>query len=128
MCALQPSAKPSMPSDSVRDALHDIRDNIYRARQFVEGLSFESFKDSALHFYAATRALEIISEAARRLPPELQARHAHLPWRDIRDAGNFYRHRYDNVMETRVWQTILNDLGALLAVTETEINRLEAGS
>ena len=84
-----------MPSDSVRLALFDIRDCILLARDFIKGLSYEAFKESRLHFFAVTRALEIISEASRRLPEELRNRHPDLPWRDIRDAGNMYRHGYE---------------------------------
>lgn len=86
-----------MHSESVKLALYDIRDNVLLAREFVEGLACEGFSDSRLHIYAVTRALEIISEASRRLPEDLRDRHPELPWRSIRDVGNFYRHQYDNV-------------------------------
>ena len=72
-------------------------------------------------FYAVTRALEIISEAARRLPDELRARHPELPWRAIMGAGNVYRHNYDNVLETYVWQTLHDRLPELVAVVTLEI-------
>jgi len=91
-----------MPSDRVRLALFDIRDCILSAQSFTEGLSYEEFNKSRLHFFAVTRALEIISEASRRLPDELRNRHPELPWRDIRDAGNMYRHGYDNLVESIV--------------------------
>jgi uncharacterized protein with HEPN domain len=116
-----------MPFDSIRFALFDIRDCILLARDFTEGLSYEEFKESRLHFFAVTRALEIISEASRRLPDELQNRHPDLPWRDIRDAGNTYRHGYDNVVAAIVWQTLQEDLSPLLAAVVAEINALEAG-
>ena len=75
-----------MPSESTQHALFDIRDCILLAQQFVDGHTLESFTRSRLHFFAATRALEIISEAARRLSPELHARHPQLPWRAIQSA------------------------------------------
>ena len=53
---------------------YDIRDNGKLAQDFVAGFSFEKFRDDRLFFYAVTRALEIISEAARRLPAELRDR------------------------------------------------------
>jgi uncharacterized protein with HEPN domain len=84
----------------------------------------ESFAASRLHFFATTRALEIISEASRRLPDELRSKHAHLPWRNIQDAGNFYRHRYDNVEESIVWDTVHVHLPALLEAIEAEISAL----
>jgi uncharacterized protein with HEPN domain len=87
-------------------ALFDMHDCILAAREFVKGLSYDAFKDSRLHVFAVIRALEIISEASRRLPEPVRARHPHLPWREIRDAGNLYRHSYDNVVEAIVWKTV----------------------
>ena len=111
-----------MPSDNKGlMALFDIRDNAQYARQFVEGLTFEAFKEDRKTFYAVTRALEIISEAARRLPDELRDRHPALPWRAIMGAGNVYRHNYDNVLETYVWQTLHDRLPELVAVVMQEI-------
>ena len=99
-----------MRSDTVLFALCDIRDNILLVQEFVAGHVPESFAASRLHVYAAARALEIISEASRRLPADLRARHPQLPRRAIRDAGNFYRHQYDNVAESYVWETVWEHL------------------
>ena len=57
-----------MLSDTERDALEDIRDNIARAMRFVDGFDLDAFLADDKTFYAATRCLEIISEASRRLP------------------------------------------------------------
>jgi len=65
-----------MLSEKARQALFDIRENGELVREFVAGLSFGEFQRDRRTFYAVTRALEIISEAARRLPPELGARGA----------------------------------------------------
>ena len=73
-----------MHSESVKLALYDIRDNILLASEFVEGLTCQEFGESRLHLYAVTRALEIISEASRRVPDDLRDRHPELPWRSIR--------------------------------------------
>lgn len=110
-----------MPSDKTQGALLDIRDNIVLATNFVAGLTVEQFTADRRTYYAVVRALEIISEAARRLPPELTARHPQQPWRAIMGAGNVYRHNYDNVAEQMVWQTVHNDLPALLTVVVQEI-------
>ncbi len=80
-----------------------------------------------MHVYAVTRALEIISEASRRLPDDVRQRHAHLPWRSIRDVGNFYRHEYDNVLELYLWATVQDHLPPLLAAVEAEIAELKSG-
>ena len=67
-----------MHSESVKSALYDIRDNILLAGEFVEGLTRQEFGESRLHLYAVTRALEIISEARRRLPDDIRDKHPEL--------------------------------------------------
>jgi uncharacterized protein with HEPN domain len=116
-----------MLSEKAHLALLDIRDCILLARGFIEGFSYEAFKESRLHFFAVTRALEIVSEAARRLPDSFYEKHSALPWRDIRDVGNFYRHQYDNVTEAYVWRTVQEHLPPLLAVVQAEIAAHDAG-
>jgi uncharacterized protein with HEPN domain len=78
--------------------------------------------------YAVTRAIEIVSEASKKLPDEVRTRHPHMPWRDIRDVGNFYRRQYDNVAESYVWRTAPEHLPPLLAVVLSEIAILDAGA
>jgi uncharacterized protein with HEPN domain len=50
------------------DYLRDIIDNAQKARQFVSGLDYASFAASAEKAYAVVYALEIIGEAARKVP------------------------------------------------------------
>ncbi|HKH80232.1 MAG TPA: HepT-like ribonuclease domain-containing protein [Methylovirgula sp.] len=71
-----------------------------------------------------SRALGIVSEAARRLPPALYDRYPKLPWRAIMDVGNVYRHDYDNVAEEFVWRTVHESLSPLLTAIIDEIEQL----
>jgi uncharacterized protein with HEPN domain len=68
-----------MPSERALLALYDIRDNILLAQDFVMGFTPKTFQEDRRTFYAVTRCLEIISEAARRLTPALRDRHPELP-------------------------------------------------
>jgi len=96
---------PCVPSKHAAVALFDIRDNARLAQEFAAGMSLETFKADRQPFCAVTRCLEIVSEAARRLPGSVRDRHPELPWRAIMDVGNVYRHDYDNVAEEFVWRT-----------------------
>lgn len=111
---------PSEPADTQRWLL-DIRHNIYLARQFVAALTYEQFRDDPREFYAAVRCLEIISEASRRLPPDLKARHPSIPWSRMAGAGNIYRHDHEDVERLFVWQAIQHRLPELLIVIEQEL-------
>lgn len=114
-----------MPSKSTA-ALLDIRDNIIFAREIVGDMTVEQFAEDRMRFYAATRCLEIISEAARRISTGVTDRHPHIAWRSIMDAGNVYRHVYHGVEERIVYTTVQDALPALQAVVEAEIAAEEA--
>lgn len=112
-----------MPSDpKTLDALYDMRDNILLSQTFLADLTLRAYVESRLHFYAVTRAIEFISEASRRLPDEVRERHPQLPWRAIRDRGNFYRHQYDSVAESQLWPVVHDRLPALLDAVRAEIS------
>ena len=115
-----------MLSSKARLALFDIRENGELACEFIAGLTYEEFERDRRTFYAVMRALEIISEAARRLPQELQARHPHLPWRAIMGVGNIYRHNCDNVAEQQVWRTVREGVPALLTAITQKSRRSRA--
>ena len=116
-----------MHSDRIRQALLDIRDNALLARDFVGDLTVREFAADRRTFYAVTRCLEIISEAARRLDDDIRARHSEIPWRAVMGSGNIYRHDYDDVAEAFAWRTVKDSLPALLAAVEWELQDDERG-
>src|ERR1039457_1470611 len=109
-----------MPSDAAT-ALRDIARNIDLATQFVAGIDYEAFRDDTRTVYAVTRCLEIISEASRRLPDDLKARHPAIGWKQMAGAGNVYRHDYEDVAAEFIWETVQRALPPLRAVIEIEL-------
>ncbi len=111
-----------MLSDVERDALEDIRDNIARATRFIDGFDLDGFLADDKTFYAATRCLEIISEASRRLPSTFKERFPDIPGKDVAGSGSIYRHNYEDVQERRIWKTIHEALPPLRAVVDAELS------
>jgi uncharacterized protein with HEPN domain len=109
-----------MPSDA-EAALRDIAHHIELAIQLVAGFDYDTFRDDMRTLYAVTRCLEIISEASRRIPAELKARHPSIPWKEIAGAGNIYRHEYEEVSPRVIWDTVQLALPPLRAAIAGEM-------
>ncbi len=110
-----------MPSKATETALRDILHHIGLAEHFITGLDRTAFGNDARTVYAVTRCLEIISEASRRLPAELKARHPSIAWKEMAGAGNVYRHDYEDVAAHYIWNTVQRALPPLRAVVEREL-------
>lgn len=110
-----------MLSEDAIAALRDIAYHIDLANQFAEGFDLAAFRDDLRTVYAVTRCLEIISEASRRLPPEVKARHPSIPWKNIAGAGNVYRHDYEDVEAAQVWEAVRLALPSLSAAVAHEL-------
>jgi uncharacterized protein with HEPN domain len=111
-----------MRSKSAQAALRDIIHHIDLATEFVSGFALATFKQDLRTIYAVTRCLEIISEASRRLPDEMKARHPGIAWKQMAGAGNIYRHDYEDVAAQLVWDTVKRALPPLKAAIEKELN------
>jgi uncharacterized protein with HEPN domain len=110
-----------MPSNSAKDALTHIRYYIDLIGTFVEDYDYPRFATDLRTFHAVTRCLEIISEASKRLPQEVKARHPQIQWRQMADAGNKYRHEYEDVAHQVVWATVQDALPPLREVVSAEL-------
>jgi uncharacterized protein with HEPN domain len=115
---------PSAHSKSPEIRLRDILENIQAIRDFTKGMDLGQFSADRRTLYAVVRALEIISEATRRLPAELKDRHPQIDWVAVAAAGNIYRHEYEGVDEKLVWKTVQTDLAPLETVVTAELRSL----
>lgn len=115
-----------MPSKNPAQRLSDIIENIDAIGEFTAGLNFAGFRADRRTVYAVVRALEIISEASRRLPGPLLSRHPEVDWAAVAAAGNVYRHEYEAVDEALIWHTSQHDLAVLRSVADEELRRFTA--
>jgi uncharacterized protein with HEPN domain len=113
-----------MPSEVDLAALRDIEHHIDLAEQFVKGLNLAAFREDIRSLYAVVRCLEIISEASRRLSDEMKSRHPSIAWKNMAGAGNIYRHDYEDVEATQVWETVLLALPPLRVIVDQELGSI----
>jgi uncharacterized protein with HEPN domain len=93
-----------------------MRDEIRSLSMELEGLSFDTYRESYSLRRITERAIQIISEAARALPRELRARYPDAPWADIIAIGNPLRHEYNRIDDKVLWETATVDLPTLQPV------------
>jgi len=114
-----------MPSKNPAQRLRDILENVDAIEAFTAGMTLGEFALDRKTVYAVTRALEIISEASRRLPEELKARHPEIDWPAVAAAGNVYRHEYEVVDDALVWHSVQHGLAGLRQIAVAELQRAE---
>ncbi len=67
---------------------------------------------------ALTRLIEIIGEAANRVPAEVQEKYPDLPWMQMIGARNRLIHGYDSVDFDILWAIVIRDLPVVIARLE----------
>jgi uncharacterized protein with HEPN domain len=97
------------------DYFKDIRDALEKIGNFTAGLDFESFVKDDKTSFAVIRALEIIGEAARKIPKSIRSRYPGVPWQDMAGMRDKLIHDYFGVDLRVVWKTLQIDLPPLKA-------------
>ena len=103
--------------------IRDILTAIERISTYTRNLDLESFRSDTKTVDAVVRNFEIIGEAAAHLPQDLLADHAEIPWQDMRDMRNVLAHEYFGINEKIVWETLQNDLPALVPLLKDLLRR-----
>jgi len=100
--------------------LDDILEAVKHILEYTAEMDFETFQEDRRTQDAVIRNLEIIGEAAGRLPASLQASASEIEWRKIVGLRNILAHEYFGVSLPVIWDVIQNKLGPL----ETSCRRL----
>jgi uncharacterized protein with HEPN domain len=113
-------------SKSPRARLLHIRDEIEGVAMIVRGLSFVQYQDSYLHRRAVERAVQIVSEAAKALPPDYLAKYPNAPWTSIVGIGNILRHEYQRLDDKQLWEIATVHLPQLQPIVAQMLTELGA--
>jgi uncharacterized protein with HEPN domain len=81
----------------------DILEAIRKIELYTKDLSFEGFEQSNLIVDAVIRNLEVIGEAANKIPTDIRKESPEIPWRKMIDFRNILIHEYFGVDLSIVW-------------------------
>ena len=89
------------------------------AVQFLTGRQRIDLDEDRMLLFAVVRAIEVLGEAASQLSAETRATHADIPWRAIIGMRNRLIHAYFEINTEIVWQTVTQEIPALLPQLRT---------
>ena len=115
-------------SRSIRDYLQDIIEAASAAIEFIRELSFEEFEADKKTTFAVARSLQIIGEAAKKIPDPVRNNYPEIPWKGMAGMRDKVTHEYFGVNLKVVWETIHQDLPLLLDLMPRIIDDLEKGN
>ena len=107
-----------MPPRGWQIRIQDILEAIARIEHYTQGMDLEAFRNDQKTVDAAIRNLEIIGEAARHIPPEIEALYSSVPWAEMRGMRNILIHEYFGVSLPILWKTVTTNLPPLPPILE----------
>lgn len=91
----------------------DIIESINKIEGYTFGLAFHDFEENSLVIDAVVRNIEIIGEASKNIPSEIQQSFTDIPWQKLRGIRNRIVHDYFDVDRTIIWHIVINELSSL---------------
>jgi uncharacterized protein with HEPN domain len=93
--------------------VNDILQACERARRYTAGMTQAQFLANDMAYDAVLRNLEIIGEAAKRLPSDVRQRMPQIEWPKIAGMRDWLAHAYFGLDADIVWDVITNKLPEL---------------
>lgn len=94
--------------------VQDMIDFAERAVAYTSGLDQDAFVGDRRTYDATLRNLELIGEAATRVPEEVREASPQIKWRQVIATRNRLAHAYQGIDDDVIWDIIQTDLPDLL--------------
>ena len=107
--------------------LRDIIDAMHAIESFVKDMDFAAFKEDDRTSSAVVRKFELIGEATKNIPENIQKKHPKVPWKEMAGMRDKLIHFYFGVNYKLVWQTIRNRLSKVRLLIEKMLKEDNVG-
>jgi uncharacterized protein with HEPN domain len=82
-------------------------------REYTDNMTYEALLSDRMRLDAVVRNLEVIGEAAGKIPQNIRKKYALIEWRKIADLRNILAHEYFGIDYEILWNIITDKLPAL---------------
>ena len=93
--------------------IEDIWESIDKIERYISGFDRKAFLNDEKTVDSVIRNLEIIGEAAKRLPEDFKTRHPEIAWHRIVGLRNRIVHNYFGIDLDIVWEILQRELPEL---------------
>src|ERR1035437_1931614 len=90
--------------------LEDMFQSMQRIEEYLGDLDFKKFQMTHIVVDAVVRNFEIIGEASRKIPSDIQEEYPDIPWRKMYGLRNLIAHEYFGIDYEMIWEIAKNNL------------------
>ena len=101
--------------------LKDMRNAAEKILRYTHNLSFEDFKENEEKIDATLHNLEVLGEAVKNIPQEIQIKYPNIPWRNMARFRDVLAHHYFGINLETIWDVVENELPTLMTELNTAI-------
>jgi uncharacterized protein with HEPN domain len=109
-------------------SMRHIRDHALEAVELLESKSLDDLREDRVLQLALVQLIEIVGEAANRVPSTIRHENPDIPWRVAAETRNKLIHGYDVIEYSIVYDTVKNDLPPMVAKLGAIIEGSEPGA
>jgi uncharacterized protein with HEPN domain len=103
-------------------------ENAEAALSFAAGLQLQELGLDTMRVFAIIRALEVLGEAAHRVPDQISASHPEIPWRQLVDFRNVLIHGYDTIDLAIVVRVVNDELQVIVHALRRIASEMETSA
>ena len=88
----------------------DMLQSMNRIEEYLHGIDFKKFKTTYMIVDATIRNFEIIGEASKNIPIEIQEKYPEIPWKKMYRLRNLISHQYFGIDYEMIWEIATRNL------------------
>ncbi|MFQ6128535.1 MAG: DUF86 domain-containing protein [Thermoplasmata archaeon] len=108
-----------------RDYVEDILSSLQEVEDFTMDMDFESLIADRKTINAVIRSLEVMGEAAKKMPDSIRDRYPEIPWKRIAGMRDKLIHEYHGVDLEIVWEVIRKEAPPLKPLFEKILKEMD---